>query len=197
MSVGISCCMYCGQDLADNIDHYIPVKADPTKAFTWLNYILACGPCNTRFKNGLHEVDPAGRPLLVDPTVEDPADHIQLSLTTGTYIGITERGIYTEKTCGLNEDQREEARLQAIGSLATSIDSWLRHWESDRTEADRIAANIRDEPFAGVLRALLDQALSPIADILFEGVVRVGFLDVMRSPEVQAHLRESVWPDIS
>ncbi|MFJ1707865.1 HNH endonuclease [Kitasatospora sp. NPDC088346] len=193
MAAGHDCCMYCGQNLADHIDHYVPVHSDPMKAFMWLNYLLACSTCNSRFKKGIHEVDSVGVPMLVNPTAEDPFVHLHLILDTGEYFGISDRGEYTVRTCGLNSEKRPDARRHALELMSLAIGQWMNaRVEGALAEMDRAASVIRDQPFAAVFQSMLRQAMRVDADVLFSGIGDAQLLNMLRDPRVQGDLRLSV-----
>nr|HQU81795.1 HNH endonuclease [Pyrinomonadaceae bacterium] len=50
MCVGIEICVYCEMNEATDIEHIYPKKLFPEKAFSWENYSLACGKCNSDHK---------------------------------------------------------------------------------------------------------------------------------------------------
>jgi hypothetical protein len=50
MAVGIQRCMYCGDSLGTDIDHFEPIVLRPSRAFDWLNHLLACSSCNSNYK---------------------------------------------------------------------------------------------------------------------------------------------------
>ncbi|MER7036202.1 HNH endonuclease [Streptomyces albidoflavus] len=91
MAHGNRCCMYCCSDLSTDVDHFEPVVENPLRTFDWLNHLLACTECNSK-KNDKWELFEDGEPKLIDPTREDPFEHLYLSLTTGRYEGLTEKG---------------------------------------------------------------------------------------------------------
>jgi hypothetical protein len=51
MCVGVGICVYCENNEATDIEHIFPKKMYPEKAFTWVNYVLACKICNTTYKS--------------------------------------------------------------------------------------------------------------------------------------------------
>ena len=51
MCVSVEICVYCEQNEATDIEHIYPKKLYPEKSFTWENYVLACGKCNTHHKS--------------------------------------------------------------------------------------------------------------------------------------------------
>lgn len=50
MCVGIEICVYCETNEATDIEHIYPKKLYPEKAYSWENYSLACGKCNSDHK---------------------------------------------------------------------------------------------------------------------------------------------------
>lgn len=97
-SSGRRCC-YCEDSYADEVEHILPKDLYPERTFAWLNYLYACGPCNSpkgsRFavidQNGvLVEITrkhndpvvppPHGYPALINPRIEDPLQYIELDL---------------------------------------------------------------------------------------------------------------------
>jgi uncharacterized protein (TIGR02646 family) len=76
MASGRERCMYCEDSAGTDIDHFWPKSRYPEKTFAWLNHLLACSTCNRR-KLARFPVDAVGSPLLVDPTAEEPLDHIK------------------------------------------------------------------------------------------------------------------------
>ncbi len=94
-------CMYCHESRGTDVDHYEPIKRDPLRTFDWHNHLLACSYCNQQAKQEVFPLDPAGRPLLLDPASDDAADHMTLA-STGEFIDLTPRGAETIAVLGLN-----------------------------------------------------------------------------------------------
>lgn len=108
-----SFCMYCYESRGTDVDHFEPISSDPVRTFDWNNHILACGYCNQQAKRELFPVDASGNPLLLDPGVDDSADHMTLS-TTGEFIDLTSRGAETITALGLNSrSELVEARYRS------------------------------------------------------------------------------------
>ncbi|MGE0432991.1 MAG: aminoglycoside phosphotransferase [Planctomycetota bacterium] len=106
MCGGIVRCMFCGDSLADEVEHYRPKDLFPGDCFVWANYLYACGPCNGGFKRdrfavfdatgslvhldqtraaeigrGLPASPPiAGDPVLLNPRTDDPMQFILLDI---------------------------------------------------------------------------------------------------------------------
>lgn len=142
MCVGARRCAYCEDSVADEVEHIRPKAFYPELAFAWMNYLYACGPCNgpknSRFAifaegtgaltsvarpKGAPVVPPApGRPVLIDPRVEDPAEFMELDLRdTFWFVERSkpgtieyERAKYTIRTLQLNiRDYLPRARRSA------------------------------------------------------------------------------------
>ena len=65
----------------------------PIRTFDWSNLFLACSHCNSNAKRNKFPVDPATEsPLLIDPTSDDPLEHLALSPSTGEYVPIGLKG---------------------------------------------------------------------------------------------------------
>lgn len=102
MALGIERCMYCGENLGTDIDHFEPISRAPLRTFDWLNHLLACSFCNSNQKRSAFPCDADGNRLLIDPTNEDPADYLKLILQSGRYRDLTPKGTATIKVFDLN-----------------------------------------------------------------------------------------------
>jgi uncharacterized protein (TIGR02646 family) len=159
MCLGAQRCGYCEDSAADEIEHIKPKNLYPEATFAWLNYLYACGPCNTckRSKFAIFErrtgklvdvhrkpkapvVRPRpGTPVLIDPRTEDPCDFLWLDLLTtfcfSPRIGIGQfayqRAKYTIDTLGLNE--RTALRLARKQAFLDYV-AQLKQYHTDRKE---------------------------------------------------------------
>jgi uncharacterized protein (TIGR02646 family) len=77
-------CMYCLDSHGADIEHFWPKTPYPERMFFWPNLLLCCTECG-RFKRNQFPLD-NGQPLLVDPTDDDPWDHIDFDPTTGNLV---------------------------------------------------------------------------------------------------------------
>lgn len=75
-------CFYCSDSRGADIDHFIPIAVDVSRTFAWPNLIWVCPECN-RKKGMRFPLSPAGEPLLIDPTCEDPWRFLVLDTTSG------------------------------------------------------------------------------------------------------------------
>lgn len=142
MCYGAQRCAYCEDSAADEVEHIQPKSLYPELVFAWVNYLYACGPCNTA-KNDKFAIFPdgtsgvlevtrkrnapinppvSGSPVFLNPRVEDAIRWITLDLR-GTFHFVAtatkgsrayERAHYTIETLKLNRDLLVEARKQAF-----------------------------------------------------------------------------------
>lgn len=75
-------CMYCTDSHGTDIDHFWPKARYPQKMFVWDNMLLACTGCN-RKKGDRFPVDITGNPLLIDPCIDEPWEHLVFVAETG------------------------------------------------------------------------------------------------------------------
>jgi uncharacterized protein (TIGR02646 family) len=155
MAPGLERCMYCGDNLGTDIDHFEPIAVAPLRTFDWQNHLLACAHCNSNQKRDRFPCDPVtGDPLLIDPSQEDPADHLLLYLSSGAYDPLTPKGRATIDVFGLN------ARAELVRGrrmMFTVVKSLLLAWHNAAgpQEAREYAQALRLLHHADVLRAVL------------------------------------------
>jgi len=77
-------CVYCLDSHGTDIEHFWPKTPYPERMFLWLNMLLCCSECG-RFKGDRFPLA-NGMPLLVDPTAEDPWQHLDFDPTTGNVV---------------------------------------------------------------------------------------------------------------
>lgn len=75
-------CMFCNDSRGTDIEHFWPKAPYPEKSFIWTNMLLACTGCN-RKKGDRFPLDADGRPLLIDPSVDDPWEFLDYIPATG------------------------------------------------------------------------------------------------------------------
>ncbi|WP_441250461.1 hypothetical protein [Kitasatospora sp. McL0602] len=164
MAPGLARCMYCGDNLGTDIDHFEPIARAPLRTFDWHNHLLACAFCNSNRKRDQFPCDPVtGAHLLIDPAREDPADHLQLYLSSGSYQALTPKGRATIEVFALN-DRAElvRARRLAFTVIRAMLDEWhTRHTTGDHPGALEIAEALDSLWQADVLRAVLRLTHTP------------------------------------
>ncbi|HEX5202356.1 hypothetical protein ACFQS1_34215 [Paractinoplanes rhizophilus] len=181
MAPGVERCMYCGDSFGTDVDHHEPLAVNPLRTFDWLNHLLACSHCNSHQKRDVFPVDELGDALLIDPTAEDPFDHMVLSLSAGEYAALTEKGRQTIAVCGLNRFPLARARQQAYRVVLLCLREWGRAVIGESAhEPAELLHTIREQPCADVCQAMLRQVEQPGATTVFAHV-----------PDVVALLRDS------
>ncbi len=154
MASGRGRCMYCEDSLGTDIEHFWPKAIYPERAFLWSNYLLACSHCNSNLKRTLFPLDTAGAPLLIDPTVDDPAQQLLLVPTTGEYRAIGPKGPASIAVFGLNDDSRPrkmpQGRRAAIISLTALFKDYAQTIATDPVRAEEIKVAATEFPFSAV-----------------------------------------------
>lgn len=173
MASGRARCMYCEDGLGDGIDHFRPIASYPLFAFAWTNLLLACAHCNSNSKRNRFPVDPEGGPLLIDPTLLDPTDHLRLVPSTGYFHARTEVGATTIEVFGLNDDlsprRLPAGRLDAIDAFQTLI---LRYrgamQRGDLGLCEEVRGRVGRMSFAGAVHWVVRECTNnPAARVVF------------------------------
>jgi uncharacterized protein (TIGR02646 family) len=164
MAAGLERCMYCEDSAGTDIEHFWPKAAYPERAFSWTNYLLACSSCNSNYKREKFPLDAASVPLLIDPTAEEPGEHLALSPTTGEYRARTPKGEQSIEVFGLYRDILEKGRRNAW----VWIPGMLHHYDKACTEEDwrqatEVQRTICQAPFASVFVRFIEIATGPLA----------------------------------
>jgi uncharacterized protein (TIGR02646 family) len=155
MAHGMHRCMYCEDSLGTDIDHFQPIAVAPLRTFDWSNHLLACSHCNSNAKRDEYPCDSHGCCLLVDPSIDDPADHLTLLLASGHYEARTPKGEATIRTFALNRIDLVTGRQAAFRTARAVLRDWHRHTlAGDADEAKEVEDAFRISPFAGVVRAM-------------------------------------------
>jgi len=159
MASGLKRCMYCEDSEGTDIEHFWPKSAYPEQAFSWANYLLACSSCNSNHKRERFPTDTAGAPLLIDPTAEEPRDHLALSLRTGQYVARTPKGERSIDVFGLSRDTLEKGRRDAW----VKIPALLHHYDKVCSEENwdyalAMQRTICSAPFASVFARFIEIA---------------------------------------
>ncbi|MGW3108286.1 hypothetical protein [Streptomyces sp. NPDC001100] len=181
MARGAVRCMYCDDNRATDIDHFEPLERAPLRAFVWLNHLLACSYCNSNVKRSQYPVDADGACLLVDPTAEDPADHLELLLKSGRYTAVSgsAKGEETIRVFALNRPDLVKGRMDAFSRACSNMRDWHRLRQEGDPEADRVSQALLDSPFINVVHAMA--RLKPGVAAVVVGPRTVPALDAWRS----------------
>lgn len=145
-------CSYCADSRGADIDHYESVAANYMKTFTWRNLLLVCTPCNR--KKSKKTVYKDGMRILIDPSWDDPWDHLSYISETGLLAprfdagGIEDR--MGEETLLildlLNHDAIAEGRKKAARRLRVAARRALTNGDCQDTRRDLLHA-IEDDPY--------------------------------------------------
>jgi uncharacterized protein (TIGR02646 family) len=157
MGSGLERCMYCEDSKGTDIEHFWPKAAYPERAFLWANYLWACSHCNSNEKREQFPLDAKNQPLLINPTEDDPLNHLLLITETGDFDGLSEKGIESMRVFGLNRRELSHGRQNAWPVLLELILRFAqRRAVGDRAKAEKIEQAVRQYPFSSVLHHLLD-----------------------------------------
>lgn len=169
MASGLERCMYCEDSAGTDIEHFWPKSLYPERAFSWENYLLACSGCNSNYKRDQFPLDEAGQPLLIEPTSEEPREHLVLTSKTGKFEARTPKGQKSIEVFGLFRDALEKGRRSAWRIISLM----LLHYGDACSRSDwRTAISIQQDlcqyPFAGVFVWLIDTAARPDAAMFID-----------------------------
>lgn len=167
MAHGRARCMYCEDNMGTDIEHFWPKSTFPERAFSWPNYLWACSHCNSNEKRSKFPFAIDGKPLLIDPTVDEPRDHLRFLPSNGEFEPIGLRGEATIKVFGLNDDSMPRSlptgRRRALNAIAALLRDYDRQIEQGDPEADETQGNLISYPFSSVLVWLVATAALPHA----------------------------------
>lgn len=174
MASGEQRCMYCEDSLGSDIDHFEPIARAPLRAFDWGNHLLACSHCNSNFKRDEYPRDADGSVLLVDPSAEDPADHLALRLASGVFEARSAKGEATIRVFGLNRADLVRGRAAAFVRARALLCQWQKHGQAGETqEADELSTALLLSPFATVVYTM--ERLAPtVAAVVLKDDVRAA-----------------------
>ncbi len=184
MATGRNRCMYCEDNEGTYIEHFYPKSDYPERAFDWKNYLLACSGCNSNYKRNQFPLSQEETPMLIDPTKDNPDEHLTLTPTTGLFVGRTDRGTDSIEICDLNRQTLEQGRRDAWVALCALIPRYtqhVRHGEVDQGQDLREA--IVRFPFSSVFWHLVRISQLPGASRVVPEDVRAALRDC---PEIFA-----------
>ncbi|MCC6368818.1 MAG: hypothetical protein IT165_35290 [Bryobacterales bacterium] len=148
-------CVYCLDSHGADIEHFWPKAPFPEKMFRWRNLLLCCTECG-RMKSDQFPLE-GGRPLLIDPSVEDPWLYLDFDPVTGNLTArfdavsnaFSPKG---ERTVDILQLDRREAL--AAGYLKTwkRLGSLIRDYLPTRSQTpQQLAKNLIEEDEHGLL----------------------------------------------
>ena len=166
-------CMYCEDSRGVDIEHFRPKQAYPLSTFDWWNLLLACSYCNSNAKRTQFPVSAQGQPLLIDPTRDDPSQHLAFSPTTGQFVARTERGARSIEVFGLNTRVLDTHRRTTVTITCALVLDYERLVDAGHSsEAELVRRSLRRLPHCSVVDWVCATARLPAgASVLDEDVV--------------------------
>jgi uncharacterized protein (TIGR02646 family) len=143
-------CMFCGDSRSTDIEHFWPKIRYRRRVFRWDNMLWICTGCN-RQKGDRFPLDWRHRPLLIDPTAEDPWDFLYFDGHTGNITARYDpssgqphpKGVHTvdPSILPLNIEAVTEGRLRTRRNLVRAVNSFLTRMAST-TDPDSLEAEL-------------------------------------------------------
>lgn len=158
-------CVFCADSRGMEIDHFQPIAGTNgmMHVFEWENLLLICGGCN-RLKSDQFECDNHGRPLLINPTAEEPWEFLFFECNTGILTAKYDlqtqaydpKGVYTtdEHVLPLNVDAITTGRRRVYRQLQRAVQRFMDEAEEggDVNEAKQeLLVDIRDHNDYGLV----------------------------------------------
>ena len=189
MATGRGRCMYCEDSLGTDIEHFYPRARYPGRTFSWSNYLLACSHCNSNLKRSRFPFHDR-RPALLDPTVDDPFDHLLFVPLTGELCATGPKGQPSIDVFGLNDPSTPRklprARRETFLKLQLLLEEYERCLAMDDEPGAALAKQaIVDEPFLAVLGWLVRIACGPAGPSL----LRPGVSEIVARRDVATWIR--------
>lgn len=155
MATGRGRCMYCEDSYGTDIEHFYPKASYPEKAFTWENYLLACSHCNSNRKREKFPLQDDGSPALIDPTADDPIEHLVLLPSNGKFRAIGPKGQPSIDVFGLNDTKNARNLPESRQGTLIKLQVLLKEYEEccsrgNEAQASLIKRTIENEPFSAV-----------------------------------------------
>lgn len=182
MASGLACCMYCEGGRCEDIEHHRPKSVHTEHAFRWPNMLKVCALCN-RQKGRRFHAD------LIDPTRDDPFDHLLLAPSTGQYLARDgdSRGHETLRVLPrlTRDPQLAIGRAMAWRKLRLFLADYDAAMATgDADAAEELRTIVVNEPFSAVFAAMLRMSREPGAvDVLNDD--RLDIVGILgRRPEV-------------
>jgi len=148
-------CMYCLDSHGSDIEHFRPKAVYPKRMFNWRNLLLCCSECG-RIKGDRFPLQ-GNKPLLIDPTKEQPWQYIDFDPMTGNLVArfdpiTNEYSIKGESTViTLQLDQREALAAgykQTFTRLSKVVQTFL---NAPHHNAQQLIAELRSQDDHGLL----------------------------------------------
>jgi uncharacterized protein (TIGR02646 family) len=152
-------CAFCERVNARTADHFYPKERYPRRMFRWANFLLCCAECN--FAKGTFFEFANRRPVLIDPSRDDPADHFTWDFATGAMVPSVDpvrqrRAVATRDQLKLDEGPlRDERRVQLRRILYLLARVSEEHPAIRADTRERLAEELHpDRPYLAIIRFL-------------------------------------------
>jgi uncharacterized protein (TIGR02646 family) len=151
-------CMYCEHNSANEVEHFWPKSVYPERTFCWDNLLLICGECNN-LKGAKLEVDERGGALFIDPTVDEPGEHLELSPKEGRFVARDGSRKGDNMSVVLNRNQLIRRRTEAWSGLQGLLVSYaIMRARGDTQLAEVLRKEICSRSFPTLLACMLRAA---------------------------------------
>lgn len=166
MASGRARCMYCEDSAGTDIEHFWPRAGYPERAFLWENLLLACSHCNSNGKRDQFPMHLDGTPLLLDPTADEPTEHLLLTPRDGRMAARSPRGDASIQVFDLNGRRLPEGRKDAFGAAVRLLREYDEVGQQAPARAQELRAELLRFPFSGVLVWMVQIAQSPAGPLV-------------------------------
>lgn len=160
-------CVFCESKTENvsplHIEHYRPknTSAFLIYMFDWRNWLVACMACNSNKGERFDICD--DRPCLLDPTTEDPGEHIDF--LSAQIIPKTIRGKKTIEQIRLHRIDLEKARALWLLDIEKLLLLAIRVPEARTTARELLIWAMQDDaPYAAMARSYLRRYAPKLAD---------------------------------
>jgi hypothetical protein len=156
---------------AKTADHFYPKERYPKRMFRWPNLLLCCAECNPA--KGSFFPFANRRPVLVDPTRDDPADYFTWDFMTGAMVESLDpvrraRAVATRDQLKLDEGPLRDERRVHLNRVLYLLAQAVNEHPAIRPETRaRLAEELHpDRPYLAIIRSLFREPNSfrPIVD---------------------------------
>lgn len=164
-------CAFCERVNAKTADHYYPKERYPRRMFRWSNLLLCCAECNPAKGDYFPFVN--RRPILIDPTREDPLDYFTWDLQTGAMVESTDhlrasRARATRDRLKLDEGPLRDERRMQLTRVLYLLSRVVEEHPAVRKETRQLLEEElhHNRPYLGIIRFLFREpnAYQPIVD---------------------------------
>jgi uncharacterized protein (TIGR02646 family) len=176
-------CMYCLDSHGSDIEHFWPKAEFPEKMYQWPNLLLCCTECG-RFKGNTFPLSHE-KPLLIDPTAEEPWDYLDFDPKTGNIMAR-----FDKTTNNKSEKGSKTVKVLQLNRREALADGYKKTFRKIKAEVERKLSET--SPDAAEFKKF-------IGDIDEHGLIGWGFIGVGREQSPFSDLRKrhpKFWEEI-